>query len=190
VGERAKAIISEIEKSKECQLFQFIGSLGVKFLGRRQAEIMIGQGVDTLEKFQTISIEELSVLEGFSTTKATGIVEGLAEARETIKALLDAGVRIIESKDKKKEKIMGKLNGQSYCFTGGINKVDDAGVRYTRKRMWELVEKNGGVVHEDVKPNTTFLVQADPTSQSSKTKKATKNGVKILGEEDFFEQLK
>lgn len=190
VGERAKVIIAEIEKSKECSLNEFIGSLGVKFLGRRQAEIMVSQGVDTLEKFQIISIEKLSALEGFSTTKATGIVEGLAEMKETIKALLDAGVTITETKKEvKKEVVMGKLNGQSYCFTGGINKVDANGVRYTRSRMWELVEKNGGVVHEDVKSSTTFLVQADPSSQSSKTKKATKMGVGILGEEEFFKSL-
>ena len=191
VGERAKMIISEIEKSKECQLFQFIGSLGVKFLGRRQAEIMINQGVDTLEKFQTISIENLSVLEGFSTIKATGIVEGLAEVKDTIKALLDAGVKIVETKDEKKEKVMGKgkLNGSSFCFTGGINKVDGDGKRYTRKMMWAMVEENGGVVHESVKPNTNFLVQADPTSQSSKTVKAVKNGVTIMGEDDFFASL-
>lgn len=189
VGERAKVIIAEIEKSKKSSLNEFIGSIGVKFLGRRQAEIMISQGVDTLEKFQTISIEKLSVLEGFSTTKATGIVEGLAEMKETIKALLDAGVKITEKKEIKKEVVMGKLNGQAYCFTGGINKVDANGVRYTRSRMWELVEKNGGVVHEDVKSSTTFLVQADPSSQSSKTKKATKMGVGILGEDDFFKSL-
>ena len=84
---------------------------------------------------------------------------------------------------------IGKLNGQSYCFTGGINKVDDSGVRYTRTRMWALVEANGGVVHEDVKAGTTYLVQADPDSQSSKTKKALKLGVKILGEDAFFESI-
>jgi DNA ligase (NAD+) len=189
VGERAKGIIAEIEKSKECSLNEFIGSLGVKFLGRRQAEIMVNQGVDTLDKFQTISIEKLSALEGFSTTKATGIVEGLAEMKETIKALLDAGVKITETKKEiKKEVVMGKLNG-SFCFTGGINKVDADGVRYTRSRMWALVESNGGIVHEDVKSNTTFLVQADPSSQSSKTKKAVKMGVGILGEEEFFNSL-
>lgn len=190
VGERAKTIIFEIEKSKECSLNEFIGSLGVKFLGRRQAEIMVSQGVDTLEKFQTISIDELSVMEGFSTTKATGIVEGLAEMKETIKALLDAGVKITETKKEiKKEVVMGKLSGKSFCFTGGINKVDANGVRYTRSRMWALVESNGGIVHESVKPNTNFLVQADPSSESSKTKKAVKMGVEILGEEDFFESL-
>ena len=190
VGERAKVIIAEIEKSKECSLNEFIGSLGVKFLGRRQAEIMVNQGVNTLEKFQTISIDELSVMEGFSTTKATGIVEGLAEMKETIKALLDAGVKITETKKEvKKEVVMGKLKGKSYCFTGGINKVDADGVRYTRSRMWALVESNGGTVHEDVKSSTTFLVQADPSSQSSKTKKAVKMGVGILGEEEFFNSL-
>ena len=190
VGERAKVIIAEIEKSKECKLFEFVGSLGVKFLGRRQAEIMINQGVDTLEKFQTISIESLSAMEGFSTIKATGIIEGLEDVRETIQALLDVGVKILETKEPKKENsTVGKLNGQSYCFTGGINKVDDNGVRYTRKRMWELVEDNGGVIHENVKSNTNFLVQADPNQFSSKTRRAIKEGVKILSEEDFFNSL-
>ena len=191
VGERAKTIISEIEKSRECPLNEFVGSLGVKFLGRRQAEIMMNQGVDTLEKFQTIGIESLSGMEGFSETKATGIVQGLEKMRKTINALLEAGVRIMETA--KEEPAMknqiGKLNGQSYCFTGGINKVDDSGVRYTRTRMWALVEANGGVVHEDVKAGTTYLVQADPDSQSSKTKKALKLGVKILGEDAFFESI-
>jgi NAD-dependent DNA ligase len=55
--------------------------------------------------------------------------------------------------------------------------------------MWELVEQNGGVVHESVKPNTNFLVQVDPSSSSSKTQKAIKNGVKIMGEDEFFKLL-
>jgi DNA ligase (NAD+) len=189
VGERAKTIISEIEKSKECSLNEFVGSLGVKFLGRRLAEIMVSQGIDTLKKFQTISINELSVMEGFSTIRATGVVEGLAEMKETIQALLDAGVKITETKKEiKKEVTVGKLNG-SFCFTGGISKIDENGVRFTRKRMWELVEQNGGVVHESVKPNTNFLVQVDPSSSSSKTQKAIKNGVKIMGEDEFFKLL-
>jgi len=190
VGERAKGIITEIEKSRECPLNEFVGSLGVKFLGRRLAEIMIGKGIDTLEKFQNIDIENLSKMEGFSTTKATGIVEGLVAVTETIRALLEAGVKITEvHKEPKKEGAMGKLNGRSYCFTGGINKVDPNGIRYTRAMMWELTQNNGGIVHESIKPDTTFLVQADPDSQSSKTKKALKLGVKILSEEDFFKSL-
>jgi len=101
--------------------------------------------------------------------------------------LLEAGVKITE--EQKKEIAMGKLNSRSYCFTGGINKVDANGIRYTRAMMWELTQNNGGIVHESVKPDTTFLVQADPDSQSSKTKKALKMGVGILSEEDFFKSL-
>lgn len=190
VGERAKGIISEIEKSRECPLNEFVGSLGIKFLGRRLAEIMIGKGIDTLEKFQSIDIGSLSKMEGFSTTKATGIVDGLAAVTDTVSELLKAGVTITEAKKEvKKEVVMGKLNGKIYCFTGGINKVDESGARYTRARMWELTRNNGGDIHDDVKPTTTFLVQADPNSQSSKTKKALKFGVKILSEEDFFKSL-
>ena len=69
------------------------------------------------------------------------------------------------------------LNGQSFCFTGAASRP--------RKELWELVEKNGGVVDETMKKTTNFLVLADPNSTSSKAQKARKQGTTLISEEDF-----
>lgn len=189
VGSNAKRIMAQINKSKECPLHEFVGSLGIKFLGRRQAEIMIEQGVDTLKKFLTISVEELSKMDGFSETKATGIVTGLRKMASRMTALLENGVTV--SKVEKKEPVStdGKLSGKTFVFTGAIEKVGEDGKRFTRKMMWKVVEDNGGVASDKISKGVTHLVQADPSSQSSKTKKAAKLGVEVVSEAVFWKMV-
>lgn len=87
------------------------------------------------------------------------------------------------------KKTGGTLADASFCFTGAIEKVDDEGKRYTRNRMSDLVIENGGTVEDSVKAGLSYLVQADPSSTSSKSVKAVKLGVTILSEKDFFKMI-
>ena len=190
VGCGAKQVMAEIEKSKECPLNEFIGSLCIPLLGRRQAEIMINQGIDTLDKFMSVNVETLRSLTGFSEegTKAPAIVEGIRKAKELIMELK----KHVQIKGKKPEPAIvtgGKLSNLSFCFTGTIEKTDENGERYTRKRMWEIVKVNGGKALEGVEAGLSFLVQADPTIISSKTKKALKLRVEIISEADFWKMV-
>lgn len=204
VGTASKQIMKEIEKSKVCPLNEFMGSLGIKFLGRRQAEILTQGGMDTLEKFVTGTETDFAKALGSDTevvpgdepvvfgTKATELPLGIKKARKVIIALLKAGVKVVEPADQPKEEAPpsdGKLSGKSFCFTGAIEKVDEKGERYTRSRMQDLVRQNGGSVLEEVRGGLTYLVMADPNSTSSKTTKAKKLGVGLLGEADFFKML-
>jgi DNA ligase (NAD+) len=191
VGGNAKRIMAELEKSKQSSLSDFMGSLGVKFLGRRQAEIMIGQGIDSLEAFLTTTTEQLKGLEGFSETKAAAMVEGIKKARYRVKALLDRGVEVVEVEAPEPVQATGdKLSEMNFCFTGAIEKVGSDGKRFTREMMWGVVQENGGKVSEEVKKGiTTHLVQADPSKESSKTKKAKQYGVSIISEAEFWSML-
>lgn len=192
VGSNAKRIIAEINDSRSAKLSEFMGSLGVKFLGRRMAEIMINDGlVKSVDDFMNLDVDWLARQEGFSTTKATGIVEGIQAIRETIQKLLEhVEVRPIEEPEPEVEPSTDGLAGQSFCFTGAIKATDDSGKRMTRQMMWDLVKVHGGVVHEKVKPDTNYLVMADPNSNSSKARKAREAGVGLLSEDDFFEMIK
>ena len=96
VGGNAKRIMAEIEKSKTATLSEFMGSLGVKFLGRRQAVHMIEGGIDTLEKFTDLTIERALELDGFSTSKASQIVNGIQACLGEVHALREAGVEVTE----------------------------------------------------------------------------------------------
>ena len=188
VGEGAKVIISEIEKSKTIKLKDLMGCLAIPMLGRRQAEIMIGQGVDTLDKFLTLTVPELMGLPGFKDAKANAIVNGIQAARPMIERMC----QILTIDALKEDKIMvavdNKLNGMEFCFTGKIERTDDAGQRFTRDMMHRVVLLNGGKVTDKV-AKTTTLVQADPSSESSKSQKAAKIGAVVLAESDFWKMV-
>ena len=195
VGSASKQIFAEIEKSKTCSLADFFGSLGLKLLGRRQAEILIGAGINTFDKFMNLEASDIKNIPGFSTSELEGskgdvIVEGLKKIKPLVQALLDANVLIVEEeKAAPVEATSGKFNALCFCFTGKINKEDKDGNRYTRKMMWDICQENGGTYSEDVRPGVTHLVQADAESTSSKTKRASKIGVKIIGEDEFFKMI-
>ena len=75
----------------------------------------------------------------------------------------------------------GKLSGKSFCFTGAMD--------YKRSDLEKMVVDNGGTV-SSVKKGLTYLVQADPSSTSSKSVKAKALGIEIISPEDFLELLK
>jgi DNA ligase (NAD+) len=55
--------------------------------------------------------------------------------------------------------------------------------------LQNLVYENGGSCADSINKNVTGLVQADPSSTSTKTKKANDLGVEILSEADFFKKI-
>lgn len=186
VGSAAKQIIAEIDKSRTATLKQFIGSLAIKMIGRRQVEIMMETcGISTLDEFLALTVDQLEALPGFSKggSKATAIVEGLQAAKPLIAELLKH-VQIVEKQEEagpSQSSGVGKLSGLSFCLTGAMS----------RKRI-EIeadIKAAGGIAMDDVHKGLTYLVQADPTSQSSKSKKAGKYGVKIISEEQLMELM-
>jgi NAD-dependent DNA ligase len=75
----------------------------------------------------------------------------------------------------------GKLIGKSFCFTGAMD--------YKRSDLEKMVVDNGGTV-SSVKKGLSFLVQADPSSKSSKSVKAKSLGIAIIAPEEFLEMVK
>jgi len=186
VGSAAKTIIAEINKSKKCSLSEFMGSLAVPFLGRRQAEIMIKQGIDSLEKWVTLTVEQLNALPGFSDdgSKAVGIVEGIKKVRPVIKALLEAGIEIEAVAQEAPINPDGPLGGKVYVFTGAL----PSGM--SRNVAWDLTRQAGGQIKDSMTKGVDYLVSASPDSSSSKTIKAKKYGIKCISEEEWQKLMK
>jgi DNA ligase (NAD+) len=174
VGSGSKLIMAEINKSKTCSLQDFMGSLCVPFLGRRFAEIMIGQGIDTLDKFLSVSVADLIKLPGFSEegSKASEIVEGIKKVRPLIDALLK--VVKIEAAPKKFA-ISTTCADKIIVFTG---------VRPTKEEE-EKFAAAGGTVKSGVSKAITHLIVANPGTTSNKAQKALEYGVKVVGYQEF-----
>jgi len=70
----------------------------------------------------------------------------------------------------------------SFLFTGTFS--------VKRSDLEKMVVAKGGTIGSSVNTALNYLVQSDPTSTSSKSKKAKTLGVKIIGEDEFMELLK
>ncbi len=175
-------ILEEIKKSMDVSLSDFLGSLSIDLLGRSEAENIVEGGIVTLKMWEEMKPTDLFKIGGFQSTKANRICSSLKQNWKTISELaqiLNIQEGIVKPKSTTKT---GKLQGQSFCFTGTASRP--------RKELQKLVETNGGVFSDAVDSTLNFLVIADFNSTSSKAVKARKMNIKMISEEQFVEMIK
>ena len=76
-----------------------------------------------------------------------------------------------------------RLEGMTFVITGSVEQFEN------RKALQEVIEAQGGKATGSVTSKTTYLINNDTTSNSSKNKKAKELGVPIISEEDFIKLL-
>ncbi|RYG29983.1 MAG: DNA ligase (NAD(+)) LigA, partial [Chitinophagaceae bacterium] len=99
-----------------------------------------------------------------------------------IKMIEELGTLGLQLKNEKKEKSAdGNLEGQTFLFTGTLNKLK-------RSEAEEMVEKNGGKIVSGVSSKLNYLVVGDDAG--SKLEKAKKiASIRILSEDQFLEMI-
>ncbi len=183
----AEKMVRNIEESRKPPLDVFIAGLNVPEFSRQRAQMLVEAGHDTLEKVLALSPEEIAEVKGFGEILAERVHEGLHAREARIQKLLDAGVEIAPPTASAEASAEGPLAGKTFCFTGAVETVNpETDKHWTRKELEELVRANGGKPLPDVSKELDYLVMADPSSTSSKAKKAKKLGTEILSEEAFF----
>ena len=68
-------------------------------------------------------------------------------------------------------------------ITGSVEKFEN------RKELQEFIEARGGKATGSVTSKTSYLINNDVTSKSSKNKKARELGIPILSETDFLKMI-
>ena len=167
----AKTIVHNVNKTRELPIIKFMAALNIPGIGHGTFRALERAGFDRIDKVLHASVPEMALVGGIGRTTASGLKNGLALKLDLIKKLQTNGVRV-------KKKIIGKLNGKSFCFTGQIS--------IKRGDAMKLVESLGGEVKTSVGKGLTYLVQATKTSASGKSQKAQKYGTEVLGEKEFF----
>ncbi len=123
-------------------------------------------------------------IKGMGDSSARAFVDGLQDRAATIDDLLSVGFEVIEPKEG------GNMVGQSFCFTGAVaSNNPETGKRFTRKELQDLVVQAGGTAKDSVGSGLNYLVQADATSTSSKSKKAQELGTKIISDAEFLDMV-
>ena len=176
----ANNILKELENSKSMTLSTFISALGLPRIGPEIATLICSE-VETLDELIDMlshreeAVERLVKIDRIGEVVANLLLDGISNRKESIIDLHSKIVIVEESKVVSR----GMLNGESFCITGTLSRP--------RKEIALSIKAQGGKVVSSVSGNLDFLVSGG--SSGSKMEKATKLGVKIIGEDELDELL-
>ncbi len=168
----ATKVLNNLRAKLPLSLPLFLASLGIEHFALLTAKLIVGHGLDTLDKVRQATEAQIAAIPGLGPSKARVVVEGMKARSAEIDRLLAVGVVPVAPSHG------GPLAGLSFCFTGALSRP--------RKELEALVEKHGGNLLSGVTKDLKYLIMSDPNSGSSKAEKAKKYGTKCLDEAAFF----
>lgn len=179
VGEKsARALLAEIEKSKEAPLDRVLFGLGIRFVGERTAQTLADE-FGSMDALMEAKQEELERVNDVGPRVSESIVEFFHEQRnkDLVERLRQAGLRFTAEKRQKSS----KLEGKTFVLTGTLPNL-------TREEAKEKIEAAGGKVSGSVSKKTHYVVAGEEAG--SKLDKAQKLGVPVMDEAGLLEMLK
>lgn len=168
---------SSIEKSRNTIMPKLIYSLGIANVGLSNAKMIvkaIGQDVDSIIN---ASREELETVDGIGAVIADSFVSYFEDESHVALFRELASELHIEEEAVSGEQV---LDGKIFVITGSVTHFPN------RNAVKDLIESLGGKVTGSVTGNTSYLINNDSTSGSSKNKTAAKLGVPVITEEEFL----
>ena len=166
-----------IEKARHTSLARVLASLGINGIGSANAKLIAKYFDENIDLIRNADIEDFTNVDGIGEILANTMYAYFhnEKNKESLDRLL--AELIIE---KSADNIDSALENQIFVITGSLEKFKN------RKELQALIESRGGKVVSSVSAKTTYLINNDTLSNSSKNKKAKELGVKIISEEDFL----
>ena len=177
---KISSIISAIKKSKD----------GLDCLSLMMASNSFGKGLsykslkllqNRFPKFLTETTTEEQVIEiqGIGTEMAKSFINGIERFKKYIRSndLEHVCTKPSKTIDEPKPK-SGALQGMKVVFSSG--KYDD---------LKKIVEENGATISNSISKTVNYLIMLDPSTNSTKKKKAIEQGIPILNPDQFYDEL-
>lgn len=173
-------LISAADKARTVNLPQLIYSLGIPNVGLTNAKMICKAYGYSLDSLRRTDVSGLSDIEGIGDVIAGSFVKFFEDERNN-KILDDLLSEInIVNEISENENI---LEGKVFVITGAVEHFAN------RNELKDKIESYGGKVTGSVTGNTSYLINNDVNSTSSKNKTAQKLGVPIISEEEFLKML-
>ncbi len=174
-------LMQAIEDARHTSLVRVVYGLGVAGIGLANARMLCRHFKYDFDAMRSADIESL--------TEADGIGQVLADAwcryfaAPENQQMVDRLMEHLTLEPAAEEEETGEFSGMTFVITGSIKHFRN------RKELQALIESKGGKATGSVTGKTTYLINNDVNSASSKNKKARELGIPILSEEDFIELL-
>ena len=179
-------LLDSIEKSRNTNLQRFLYSLSIPLLGNSTSKDIAEFCGNTFNSF----VGALTEGGKDAFTSINGIGEALGKSiinywNKHNEEIMDLAQEFTFSKDEKIEKVENdKINGKVFVVTGSVHHYAN------RNKVKADIEKSGGKVTGSVTSKTSYLINNDIDSNSSKNKKAKELNIPIITEEQFLSMLK
>ena len=175
----ADNLVKAIADSKTRGLDRVLFGLGIRLIGSKAAST-IANVVKSMDRFLTITKDELVAVEEIGPTMADSIIEYREDPQhiEIINGLITAGLKMNVDVQ---EAAGNEMDGEIVVLTG---KLESMG----RSEAGKILEAHGAKVTGSVSKKTTLVVAGEDSG--SKLTKANELGIRVINEEEFLELLK
>lgn len=182
-GEKSyENLMQAIERAADTTLVRMVYGLGIAGIGLANAKMLCRHFHYDFDAMRKAKAEELTEVDGIGAVLADAWCQYFASEKnqETVDHLL-AELRIETVEETSQEEAV--FAGKTFVITGSLTHFTN------RKELQELIESKGGKATGSVTAKTTYLINNDVNSTSSKNKKARELGIPILSEEEFLKLL-
>lgn len=177
-------LLDAIEKSRNTTLDRFIYSLSIPFVGRSASKEIAKLFSNDYDKFiENCLTTNFTKIDGFG-NRINDSLHNYISANKNI--IIDLASEFVF--EKADENSVANSNGADlsdkvFVITGSL-------VHYkNRNELVEVIESLGGKVSGSVSAKTSYLINNDMESTSSKNKKAKQLGIPIISEDDFVAMI-
>lgn len=174
-------LIRATEAASHTTLARMVYGLGISGIGLANAKMLCRKFKFDFDRMRHATAEELVEVDGIGAVLANAWIRYFADEKnqETVDHLLSE--LTFEQEEESAEEAV--FEGMTFVITGSVEHFAN------RNELKEAIEARGGKATGSVTSKTTYLINNDVTSNSSKNKKAKDLGVPIISEEEFIKML-
>ena len=181
-GEKSyENLIASARAASRTTLPRLIYGLGIAGIGLANAKVLCRHFSYDLEKMRRADLEDLTAVDGIGSVLAQAWMDYFASEKNN--QMLDRLLGCLVIEKEQAEAGQQPLAGKIFVITGSLTHFSN------RKELAERIEAAGGKVTGSVTSKTSYLINNDTASNSSKNKKARELNIPVLSEEDFLRML-
>ena len=177
-------LLESVEKSRNTDSRHLLYALSIPLCGFDVAKRLLSKYTfkELMETAKTSLFDDVfASIDGIGPEKSARFVNWFKDDKNYLK--VSNLLKELDVKEVEVAEVGTKCAGQTFVITGDVYHYKN------RNELKAYIESQGGKVTGSVSKSTTYLINNDAESQSSKNKKAHQLGISIITEEQFREKF-
>ncbi|HOJ81160.1 MAG TPA: NAD-dependent DNA ligase LigA [Clostridiales bacterium] len=179
-GEKSFAnLIESVDRSRKTTAVRLLYGLGIPNIGLSNARLICRRFEHDWSRIENATFEQLTEINGIGDVMADAFVRYFSD--EENRAAVNSIIREVELEKPDTPANVQLLENLTFVITGSLERFAN------RKELTELIESMGGKVSGSVSAKTSYLINNDIASYSTKNKTAKELGIPIITEAQFLD---